>query len=118
MKGWGERWKPKGYCALMGEHASPVMAPFRAHSSGKALPQTHTKVEKDNQNGVGNLSIWGRHVFMGYLRDKQSTEKKVDIHGWLHTNDLGFLDFDKFLYIMGNTNGEERTAHGSLHLLG
>lgn len=83
---------------------------FRAHSSGKALPKTHTKVEKENQNGIGNLAIWGRHVFMGYLRDKQSTEKKVDTHGWLHTSDLGFLDFDKFLYILGNSNGEECTG--------
>lgn len=55
---------------------------------------------------------------MGYLRDKQSTERKVDPHGWLHTNDVGFLDFDKFLYVMGNTNGEECTSHGSLYLQG
>lgn len=100
-------------------HISPVMEslPFRDHSCGKELPKTHTKVEKENQNGVGNLCLWGRHIFMGYLRDKQNTENKVDTHGWLHTNDLGFLDFDKFLYIMGKAKGEEYTPRGWPHSL-
>lgn len=101
----------------MREHVSSVMTPFRAHSCGKAFPKTYTKVEKENQNRVGSLCIWGRHIFMGYLKDKQSTERKVDIHGWLHTSDLGFLDFDKFLYIMGNSNGKKCTAYGPLHSL-
>lgn len=54
------------------------------------------------------MCLWGRNIFMGYLNDKESTEKKMDNQGWLHTNDLGFLDVDKFLYVMGNNNGEER----------
>ncbi|XP_031202557.1 long-chain-fatty-acid--CoA ligase ACSBG2-like isoform X5 [Mastomys coucha] len=84
-----------------GVHTVSNLQAYRIRSCGKELPKTHTKVEKENQNGVGNLCLWGRHIFMGYLRDKQNTENKVDTHGWLHTNDLGFLDFDKFLYIMG-----------------
>ncbi|XP_028620212.1 long-chain-fatty-acid--CoA ligase ACSBG2-like isoform X2 [Grammomys surdaster] len=101
-----------GLSECTGLHTMSNLQAYRFLSSGKALPKTHTKVEKENQNGVGNLSIWGRHVFMGYLRDKQSTEKKVDIHGWLHTNDLGFLDFDKFLYIMGNSNDLIKLSSG------
>lgn len=82
--------------------------PLHAHSCGKALPNCHTKVEKENREGIGKLCLWGRHIFMGYLNDKASTEKKMDNQGWLHTNNLGFLDVDKFLYVMGNSNGEER----------
>ncbi|XP_076788146.1 long-chain-fatty-acid--CoA ligase ACSBG2-like isoform X3 [Arvicanthis niloticus] len=103
-----------GLSECSGLHTVSNLQAYRFLSSGKALPQTHTKVEKDNQNGVGNLSIWGRHVFMGYLRDKQSTETKVDIHGWLHTNDLGFMDFDKFLYFMGNTNDLIKLSSGEM----
>ncbi|XP_037053742.1 long-chain-fatty-acid--CoA ligase ACSBG2-like [Peromyscus leucopus] len=93
-----------GLSECTGLHTVSSQQAFRLPSSGKALPSSHTKVEKENQDGVGNLCVWGRHIFMGYLNDKEATEKKVDSHGWLHTNDLGFLDIDKFLYVMGNIN--------------
>lgn len=83
--------------------------PLHTHSCGKALPNCHTKVEKENHEGIGKLCMCGRHIFMGYLNDKESMEK-MDSQGWLHTNDLGFLDVDKFLYVMGNSNGEERVT--------
>lgn len=85
---------------------APLSQPC-AHSCGKALPSCHTKLEKESLDGVGSFCIWGRHVFMGYLNDKESTEKKLDNYGWLHTSDLGFLDFDKFLYVLGDIHGEE-----------
>lgn len=107
----------QGVSCSGGGACQPCYGALLVHSAGKALPKTHTKVEKENKDGIGNLCIWGRHIFMGYLRDKQSTERKVDTHGWLHTNDLGFLDFDKFLYVMGNNNGEKCTSHGWLHFL-
>ncbi|GAB1301246.1 Acyl-CoA synthetase bubblegum family member 3 [Apodemus speciosus] len=103
-----------GLSECTGLHTMSNLQAYRLLSSGKALPKTHTKVEKENHNGIGNLCIWGRHIFMGYLRDKQSTEKKVDTHGWLHTNDLGFLDFDKFLYVLGNTNDLIRLSSGEI----
>ncbi|XP_059107993.1 long-chain-fatty-acid--CoA ligase ACSBG2-like isoform X2 [Peromyscus eremicus] len=93
-----------GLSECTGLHSLSSQQAYRIPSSGKALPSSHTKVEKENQDGMGNLCIWGRHIFMGYLNDKEGTEKKVDGHGWLHTNDLGFLDIDRFLYVMGNIN--------------
>ncbi|XP_021074056.1 long-chain-fatty-acid--CoA ligase ACSBG2-like [Mus pahari] len=101
-----------GLSESTGIHTVSNLQAYRVLSSGKALPKTHTKVEKENKNGIGNLCIWGRHIFMGYLRDKQSTERKVDTHGWLHTNDVGLLDFDKFLYVMGNSNDFIKLSSG------
>ncbi|OBS74687.1 hypothetical protein A6R68_14765 [Neotoma lepida] len=86
-----------GLSECSGLHALSSHQAFRLLSS-------HTKVEKENQEDIGNLCMWGRHIFMGYLNDKESTEEKVDSQGWLHTNNLGFLDMDKFLYVMGNSN--------------
>ncbi|XP_059243668.1 long-chain-fatty-acid--CoA ligase ACSBG2-like [Mustela nigripes] len=40
---------------------------------------------------------------MGYLNDAENNQEKFDAHGWLRTGDLGFLDTDKFLYVVGNT---------------
>ncbi|XP_005371197.1 long-chain-fatty-acid--CoA ligase ACSBG2 [Microtus ochrogaster] len=93
-----------GLTESSGLHTLSSHQAFRLLSCGKALPNCHTKVEKENREGIGKLCMWGRHIFMGYLNDKASTEKKMDNQGWLHTNDLGFLDVDKFLYVMGNSN--------------
>ncbi|XP_040595124.1 long-chain-fatty-acid--CoA ligase ACSBG2 isoform X2 [Mesocricetus auratus] len=93
-----------GLTECSGLHTLSSHQAFRLLSSGKALPSSHTKVEKENQENIGNLCLWGRHIFMGYLNDKEGTKKKVDSQGWLHTNDLGFLDVDKFLYVLGNTS--------------
>ncbi|XP_075798933.1 long-chain-fatty-acid--CoA ligase ACSBG2-like [Microtus pennsylvanicus] len=93
-----------GFTESSGLHTLSSHQAFRLLSCGKALPNCHTKVEKENREGIGKLCMWGRHIFMGYLKDKANTEKKMDNQGWLHTNDLGFLDVDKFLYVMGNSN--------------
>ncbi|KAM7325891.1 hypothetical protein ACRRTK_014369 [Alexandromys fortis] len=93
-----------GLTESSGLHTLSSHQAFRLLSCGKALPNCHTKVEKENREGIGKLCLWGRHIFMGYLNDKASTEKKMDNQGWLHTNNLGFLDVDKFLYVMGNSN--------------
>uniref|UniRef100_A0A8C8YKQ3 AMP-dependent synthetase/ligase domain-containing protein n=1 Tax=Prolemur simus TaxID=1328070 RepID=A0A8C8YKQ3_PROSS len=71
---------------------------------GKALLDTHTKVNKEDKDGVGDICIWGRNIFMGYLNNKEGTKDKIDSLGWMHTGDLGFLDDNNFLYIMGNVH--------------
>lgn len=45
--------------------------------------------------------MYGRHVFMGYLNDRKSTENAIDQDGWLHTGDLGKIDENGILYITG-----------------
>ena len=47
---------------------------------------------------------------MGYLDDEENTQAKIDARGWLHTGDLGFMDPDEFLYVVGNTRGEQDKA--------
>ncbi|ERE72801.1 long-chain-fatty-acid--CoA ligase ACSBG2-like protein [Cricetulus griseus] len=93
-----------GLTECSGLHALSSHQAFRQLSCGKALPSALTKVEKENRENVGNLCVWGRHIFMGYLNDKVNTAKRVDSQGWLHTNDLGFLDVDNFVYILGNND--------------
>lgn len=68
-------------------------------------------VDQDAQ-GEGRICIWGRNVFMGYLDDKESTRQWMDAQGWLHTDDLGFLDVNNFLSITGNIKGERQAGPG------
>lgn len=85
-------------------------------SCGKSLPSTRTKTQREDGDGIGDIHIWGRNIFMGYLDDEEKTQEKIDLHGWLRTGDLGFLDDDEFLYVTGNERGEQDQAAGALCL--
>ncbi|XP_072643747.1 long-chain-fatty-acid--CoA ligase ACSBG2-like isoform X2 [Canis lupus baileyi] len=91
-----------GLSESTGIHTLSRQQDFRLLSCGKSLPSTHTKMQREDEEGIGDIHIWGRNVFMGYLNDEENTQEKIDVHGWLHTGDLGFLDTDEFLYVMGN----------------
>uniref|UniRef100_A0A8C9PL64 long-chain-fatty-acid--CoA ligase n=1 Tax=Spermophilus dauricus TaxID=99837 RepID=A0A8C9PL64_SPEDA len=88
-----------------GIHTLSSHQAFRLPSCGKGLPNTHTKV-KENEKCIGNICIWGRNIFMGYLNDKEGTQKMMDCYGWMNTGDLGCLDVNGFLYVLGNVKGE------------
>lgn len=60
---------------------------------------------KQNKDGVGEVCMWGRHVFMGYLNREDATLEALDEDGWLHSGDIGRLDSHDFLYITGRIKG-------------
>lgn len=62
-------------------------------------------LSQQNKDGVGEVCIWGRHVFMGYLASEEATLENVDEEGWLHSGDMGRLDSHDFLYITGRIKG-------------
>ncbi|XP_004688923.1 PREDICTED: long-chain-fatty-acid--CoA ligase ACSBG2-like [Condylura cristata] len=94
-----------GMSESTGVHSLSTQKDFQLLSCGKALPGTHTKIQK-SKDGVGDIHIWGRNVFMGYLNDEGNTQRKINLQGWMYTSDFGFLDTEEFLYILGNARGE------------
>jgi len=57
---------------------------------GKELPH----------NEKGEIVIKGENVMAGYYKNEKSTAETI-IDGWLHTGDLGYMDTDGFLYVVG-----------------
>lgn len=52
-------------------------------------------------NGIeGEITVEGPNVMQGYYRNAELTQKAVR-NGVLYTNDLGYLDKDGYLYIVG-----------------
>jgi len=51
-------------------------------------------------NIKGEIVVKGENVMKGYWKNEQATQETLK-EGWLHTGDLGYLDQDGFLYVLG-----------------
>ncbi|XP_051863786.1 luciferin 4-monooxygenase-like [Drosophila albomicans] len=52
-------------------------------------------------NEVGEISVDNGEHWPGYYGNPEETEKLRDIKQWFHSGDLGYMDDDGFLYIVG-----------------
>ncbi len=69
-------------------------------SVGRALPGIDVKIDKPDERGVGEVIARGPNVMKGYYENPDATDS-VLIDGWLHTGDLGRMDDDGNLFIVG-----------------
>jgi HIP---CoA ligase len=61
-----------------------------------------TEAATDTATGEpGEVIVRGDTVTRGYLDDLEATASAIDGDGWLHTGDLGSLDADGYLHIVG-----------------
>ncbi|BAX78728.1 AMP-dependent synthetase/ligase [Labilibaculum antarcticum] len=90
--------------------ASPIISSNAHHkhklgSSGLIVQDMDLKICDDNGNSLavgekGEIVIKGGNVMKGYWKnEKASAETLRD--GWLHTGDMGYVDQDGFLYVLG-----------------
>lgn len=40
------------------------------------------------------------HHLVGYLNDTEATASTIDVDGWLHTGDIGYVDDDDEIFIV------------------
>lgn len=70
-------------------------------SVGKVVTDTMIKIQKeDYAKMIGEVLVKGPGIMEGYYNELEET-KKVLKDGWLHTGDLGMIDENGFLYILG-----------------
>ncbi|MBY8857345.1 AMP-dependent synthetase/ligase [Nocardia sp. CA2R105] len=60
----------------------------------------------------GELLVRGSNVMSGYLGDPERTAEVLDEQGWLHTGDLGRIDDDGYLFLIGRKKDVLVTATG------
>jgi long-chain acyl-CoA synthetase len=74
-------------------------------SSGSIVPDLEVKI-CDEQGAAlpvgshGEIVIRGENVMAGYWKNEKATRETIR-DGWLYTGDLGYLDADNFLYVLG-----------------
>ena len=73
---------------------------FRVGSIGKALPHIQARIDDANDEGMGELTVKGPNVMLGYYQDEEAT-KEVMEDGWFHTGDLAKIDEDGYIFICG-----------------
>ena len=90
--------------------ASPVISSNALHaikfgSSGKPVKYMELKIT--DQEGTelpagkkGEILIKGDNVMLGYWNNPTATAETI-VNGWLHTGDMGYVDEDGFLYVLG-----------------
>lgn len=87
-------------------------------SVGPITPGTECRIDDQapggNGAGEGEVLIRGPHVMKGYYRNPTETEKAIDAEGWLHTGDLGKLDEEGRLHILGRS--KELIIHGGFNV--
>ena len=74
---------------------------FRVGSIGKALPHIQARIDDANDEGMGELTVKGPNVMLGYYQDEEATKEVMEKDGWFHTGDLAKIDEDGYIFICG-----------------
>lgn len=98
--------------------AGPVLATCRpdedrVHGSvGRAIPGVELKIKDGDGEGVGEILARSPSLFSGYDGDPELTERTLR-DGWLHTGDLGRIDEEGYLHVVGRLKDAIVDASGN-----
>jgi long-chain acyl-CoA synthetase len=88
--------------------ASPVLTVTRPQnrlistSVGKPLPGVEVRISDPDASGVGEVIARGPNVMLGYFQNEEATQGAL-VNRWLYTGDLGRLDDEGNLYLVGRS---------------
>ncbi|MFZ1291641.1 MAG: AMP-binding protein [Melioribacteraceae bacterium] len=74
-------------------------------SSGQIVKNLQVKIVDEDgvelpQGEKGEIICKGENVMAGYWKNERATSETIK-NGWLYTGDMGYLDSDGFLYVLG-----------------
>lgn len=91
-------------------------------SVGLPLPGVEVKIAppsdmdaadiEDLEPGVGEILIRGPILFSGYWKKEEATRAVMTEDGWFKTGDLGRIDEDGFIFIVGRASDSVKNAGG------
>jgi long-chain acyl-CoA synthetase len=90
-----------------GSTINPVAGPRRAGTVGLPFPGQEIRIVDADGSEVppgadGEVVVRGPNVMRGYLGRPEETAKVI-VDGWLHTGDVGRLDADGYLTLVGRS---------------
>jgi long-chain acyl-CoA synthetase len=83
-------------------------------SAGRPIPGVEVFIEQssDHPEGVGEVCARGPNIMVGYHHLPEKTAEVLDEDGTFHTGDLGCIDEDGFLWILGRIKEEFKLQNG------
>ncbi|MCL5795754.1 MAG: AMP-binding protein, partial [Patescibacteria group bacterium] len=82
---------------------------FKFGTVGLQLPGVEIKIAQDKE-----ILVHGPNVMKGYYNNRKMTEESIDLEGWFHTGDLGFMSSDGFLVIIGRKKEMISMSNGKI----
>lgn len=97
---------------------SPVIALnrdtcFRDDSVGLCTPNGLLDIAKMQEDGVGEIRYRGEGVMVGYYRMPEQTREVIH-DGWFYTGDMGYLDGEGFLHVIGQKKNVIDAGDGNM----
>ena len=80
-----------------------VFEKYPVSGTGKVfeLPYVKIRIANPDSEGVGEIRIKTKMIMKGYFKDEALTKAAFDKNGWFCTGDLGYVDKEKNLHIIG-----------------
>ena len=90
------------------------LATYKLKSCGELVDRIEARIDSANpENTVGELWVRGDNVFAGYYKNPEADKELFTEDGWFRTGDLGTMDKDNTLFLVGrcksmllSTNGQ------------
>jgi fatty-acyl-CoA synthase len=78
----------------------------RTETVGRAVPRVEIKITDENDRVLpigekGEICVRGYSVMRGYWDDEERTLETIDPAGWLHSGDLGVMDDEGYMQVVG-----------------
>ena len=83
------------------------------NSDGKVLSSSEIKIADPDAQGIGEIYYRGDNVMLGYYKHEE-LNKEIKQNGWIQTGDMGTIDADGNLCVLGRKKNAIRTSQGKL----
>lgn len=81
--------------------------PVKLDKCGKIKPHIQVKIAGDSE-----ILAKGASLMKGYFNNPELTAREIDADGWFHTGDLGAVDQDGYLKVLGRKKTYFKTLNG------
>lgn len=97
--------------------ASPIVTMndynnYRIDSCGQVLMHQEVKIIDYDNDGIGEIVIKGDNVMLGYYKNDDLTKKSYTEDGFFKTGDLGYIDSEERLHVVGRKKKIIVTSNG------
>lgn len=77
----------------------------KPHTVGRLMDRMECRIDSPDPRTIpGNIWVKGMNVMQGYYKNKKATEEVFpDKSGWMNTGDMGIIDEDGFITILGRS---------------